>query len=386
MILPNLQFGPVDLASLLPYIAIAGILGFILLIVPFIIWTERVVIALMQDRLGPNRVGPRGLLQAFADGIKLFFKEDVEPTAVDRKLYYLAPVLTLIPALAAGAALPLTEIKLRMSDGTVKALPLVAGDMNIGILFILALTSLQVYGIVLGGWASNNKYSLLGGLRSSAQIISYELAMSLAIMTGILMSGSLNLVEVVRSQSGGFWNWNFFNIDYFVLPGLIAGSIYLVSMIAETNRAPFDLPEAESELIAGFHTEYSSMKFALFFMGEYASMLVVSGIAAALWFGGWLPPADVAPFTWVPGIVWFLGKITAFILGYIWLRATLPRLRYDALMNLGWKRMLPVSLVALFGTACVDAALYTKPDPPLAQQQSLPEGGASFTAPPGGQR
>src|SRR5207247_2419153 len=270
-----------------------------------------------------------------------FFKEDVEPAAVDKPLYYLAPVMTMIPALAAGATLPFGSITVAMDDGSVRTLPAIVGNVNIGLLFILALSSLQVYGIVLGGWSSNNKYSLLGGLRSSAQMISYELAMSLAILTGVLMSGSLNLVEVVNSQAGWFWNWNCINVKFWVIPGLMATSIYLIAMIAETNRAPFDLPEAESELIAGFHTEYSSMKFAMFFMGEYASMLVVSGLATALWFGGWLAPFDltgsnVPVWGWVvwlwnmiPGFVWVIIKIMSLILVYVWLRATLPRLRYD---------------------------------------------------------
>src|SRR5262249_8967238 len=268
---------------------------------------ERVVIALMQDRLGPNRVGPRGLLQTIADGIKLFFKEDVEPRAVDKRLYYLAPVMSMIPALAAGASIPFASITVRMGDGTLKPLPVIAGNINIGLLYIIGLSSLQVYGIVLGGWSSNNKYSLLGGLRSSAQMISYELAMSLALLTGVLMSGSLNLVEVVQSQSGGILNWNGFNIKYGFLPGFLAMWIYLIAMVAETNRSPFDLPEAEGELIGGFHTEYSSMKFAMFFMGEYAAMMVVSALATTLWLGGYLPPFDFLGF--IPGFVWFLIKM-----------------------------------------------------------------------------
>ncbi|HXG23430.1 MAG TPA: NADH-quinone oxidoreductase subunit NuoH [Chthonomonadales bacterium] len=357
MVIPNLQLGPIDLVSLIPYIALACVLGFILLIVPLLIWIERVVIALMQDRLGPNRVGPRGLLQTIADGIKLFFKEDIEPAKVDKVIYYLAPILSMIPALAAGAAIPFSEIRIRMEDGSIQTLPMIVGNVNIGILYILALSSLQVYGIVLGGWSSNNKYSLLGGLRSSAQMVSYELALSLSVLTGILMAGSLNLVEVVKSQEGTILNWNFFRLDpstgFFFPLGVIAGTIFLLAMIAETNRAPFDLPEAESELIAGFHTEYSSMKFAMFFMGEYASMLVVSGVATTLWFGGWLPIHPVLSF--IPGFMWFLAKLIFFIIFYIWLRATLPRLRYDALMALGWKRMLPISLVVLFLVAVIDA-------------------------------
>lgn len=359
MVLPR-YLGPVDILDVLPYLAIVCILGFILAIVPGLIWIERVAISLMQDRIGPNRVGPRGLLQTIADGVKLFFKEDVQPAAVDRRIYYLAPVLAMIPALAAGATLPFTSVRI---EGIEKPVPLVAGNVNIGILYILALSSLQVYGIVLAGWSSNNKYSLLGGLRSSAQIISYELAMSLAIMTGILMSGSVELTKAVESQSsywfGIFPAWNVFK--YFGL-GAIATFLYLIAMIAETNRSPFDLPEAESELIAGFHTEYSSMKFAMFFMGEYASMLAVSGIATTLWFGGWLPPLGFSFMFMVPGVIWFLLKMLGFFMIYVWLRATLPRLRYDALMNLGWKRMLPLALVVLFLVALLDAALFTKDD------------------------
>src|SRR5207248_2060217 len=206
--------------------------------------------------------------------------------------------------LAAGATIPFGIIKVHMDTGVSRTFPIVAGNVNIGLVYILALGSLQVYGIVLAGWSSNNKYSLLGGLRSSAQMISYELAMSLALLTGVLMSGSLNLVNIVNSQAGGIWHWNMFNIEYWFVPGFIAAWIYLTAMVAETNRAPFDLPEAESELIAGFHTEYSSMKFAMFFMGEYASMLVVSGLATTLWLGGWYPPFDVAPLNWIPGFVW----------------------------------------------------------------------------------
>lgn len=349
------HLGPVDIVPLIPYVAMLSVIFFILLIVPFLIWIERVVMALMQDRLGPNRVGPRGLLQSIADGVKLFFKEDVEPAAVDRKIYYLAPVIAMIPALAAGATIPFGIIKVHMDDGSSRIFPLAAGNVNIGLVYVLALGSLQVYGIVLAGWSSNNKYSLLGGLRSSAQMISYELAMSLALLTGVLMSGSLNLVDIVNSQAGGFWHWNMTNIDYWFVPGFIAAWVYLVAMVAETNRAPFDLPEAESELIAGFHTEYSSMKFAMFFMGEYASMLVVSGLATTLWLGGWRAPIEVAPLTWIPGVGWFLLKVMTIIVVYVWLRSSLPRLRYDALMSLGWKRMLWIALVAMFVVAAIDA-------------------------------
>lgn len=351
-------FAGLHLPSLVPYVALVGILGFILAIVPLLIWIERVVIALMQDRSGPNRVGPRGLLQTIADGVKLFFKEDILPRSVDVRIYYIAPVIAMIPALAAGAVLPLQTLTFRAAvDGRPFSVPLTVGDVNIGLLYILAMSSLQVYGIVLAGWSSNNKYSLLGGLRASAQVISYELAMGLALLCVVVVAGSLKLNDIVQQQDvlpwagapeilrGGLFSW------YWLRTLLVPFAIYSVAMIAETNRTPFDLPEAESELIAGFHTEFSSMKFAMFFMGEYASMLTVCGLNAAVFMGGSLPLLNVAPFTLVPGVVWFIVKVMMGIFLYVWLRATLPRLRYDALMAIGWKRMLPIALVWLFATA-----------------------------------
>lgn len=383
MVIPQHILGFIDVPAVLPYVALACILGFTLAIVPILIWIERVAMALMQDRLGPNRVGPRGLLQTIADGVKLFFKEDIVPGAVDKRIYFLAPVLAMIPALAAGATIPFADMKVAMdADPTHPvALPLVVGNVNIGLLFVLALASLQVYGIVLAGWSSNNKYSLLGGLRSSAQIISYELSMSLAIMTAVLMAGSLNLVDIVHKQAGGIWHWNVLG---FFPWGLLATIVYLISMIAETNRAPFDLPEAESELIAGFHTEYSSMKFAMFFMGEYASMLTVSAMATSLWFGGWQSPIDNVVFNTIPGVVWFLGKLFLFIFAYVWLRSTLPRLRYDALMNLGWKRLLPFALVILFAVAAVDTFYTPAAKAALAGQGGGGQRGSGGRSGPGG--
>jgi len=371
MVIPQ-HIGPIDISVILPYLAMALVLGFILSIVPLLIWIERVVISLMQDRIGPNRVGPRGLLQTIADGVKLFFKEDIEPLAVDKKIYYLAPVLSMIPALTAAATVPIAAIAVRMDSGDVVNLPIMVGQVNIGILYVLAMSSLQVYGIVLGGWSSNNKYSLLGGLRSSAQVISYELSMSMAIIVGVFMSGSLELNKIVSHQEGGFWNWHVFQ---FYGLGFIATWIYLISMVAETNRAPFDLPEAESELIAGFHTEYSSMKFAMFFMGEYASMLAVSAVATAMWFGGWLPIIPALSF--IPGGVWFLGKMFGFFFIYVWLRASLPRLRYDALMAIGWKRLLPTAIIVLFLVAAIDAFVLTpeKPVLPVAGARTASNGG-----------
>jgi NADH-quinone oxidoreductase subunit H len=318
------------------------VIGFILTLVPGLVWLERRVLALMQIRKGPNRVGPAGLLQPVADGIKLFFKEDVIPERADRFIYFLAPAGFLIPVLCAPAVVPW---------GPDDRLTPIA-DVNIGILFLLAMTSLTVYGIVLAGWSSNNKYSLLGGLRASAQTISYELAMGLSIISVVLLTGSLSLRDMVMNQQGslGLLNWHVFR--FFPL-GLIATGIFLVAMLAETNRAPFDLPEAESELIAGYHTEYSSMKFAMFFMGEYASMITISAVMVTLFFGGWLPPLPFAPFTWVPGPIWFLLKLGVFIYFFIWVRATLPRLRYDMLMKLGWLRLLPTALVNLFLVAII---------------------------------
>lgn len=364
------------LPSFVPYVAIAGTLGFILGILPMLIWIERVVIALMQDRIGPNRVGPRGLLQAAADVLKLFFKEDFLPKSVDIRLYYLAPFLTMLIALSAGAVLPAQNLTFRHGDGTLFRIPVTVGDVNVGLLYILAMSSLGVYGIVLAGWASNNKYSLIGGLRASAQLISYELSMGMAILCVVVLAGSLKLSDIVEAQNqlpfgikaapeflrGSVFSW--FWLQSLIIPVIL----YTISMIAETNRAPFDLPEAESELVAGFHTEYSSMKFATFFAGEYVNMLVVSALNAALFWGGSLPPLNLAILHIVPGFVWYILKIMMGIFLYTWLRATLPRLRYDALMNLGWKKMLPLGLFWLFllsGYSLLRDTIAERKDSPL---------------------
>lgn len=379
-ILPE-HIGGIHLIPLVPYVALAGIIGFILAIVPGLIWIERVVIALMQDRSGPNRVGPRGLLQTMADGVKLFFKEEIRPRSVDVRIYYLAPVIAMIPALAGGGTLPLQTVHFRDAAHAVVNVPLAVGDVNIGLLYILALSSLQVYGVVLAGWASNNKYSLLGGLRASAQLISYELAMGLSLLCVVMLAGSLKLNDIVAAQNvapwsgapdalkGGVLSW------YWIQSLFVPVFVYTIAMIAETNRAPFDLPEAESELIAGFHTEYSSMKFAMFFMGEYASMLTVCGLNAAMFWGGSLPPLNIAPLTLIPGVVWFVLKVMAGILFYVWLRATLPRLRYDSLMNLGWKRLLPTALIWLFvlaGYSLVRTPNNDKVGEPLSNSIDVP--------------
>ena len=359
IILPEHWHG-ITLTALVPYLAIAGIVGFILAILPMLIWIERVVIGLMQDRTGPNRVGPRGLLQAPADVLKLFFKEDLRPKSIDITLYYLAPFLTMMIALAAGAVLPTQVLIFQHDTGALTgqnfAVPVTPGDVNIGFLYILAMSSLGVYGLVLAGWSSNNKYSLLGGLRASAQLISYELSMGMSLLCVVVLTGSLKLNDIIVAQNrppfgikampdfltGSMFSW------FWLQSLLIPVVIYTISMIAETNRAPFDLPEAESELIAGFHTEYSSMKFATFLSAEYVNMLVVSGLNASIFWGGYLPPLNIWPLNIIPGFIWFAAKVMMGIFFYTWLRATLPRLRYDALMGLGWKRLLPLGLVWLF--------------------------------------
>jgi NADH-quinone oxidoreductase subunit H len=335
-----------------PILRVAIVLLFILMIVPGIIYWERKLLAWFQDRVGPNRVGPFGLLQTIADGIKLFLKEDVNPVGVDKFIYLIAPAVALLPAFAIWGTIPW---------GPNPLLTPIA-DVDIGILYVLAVSSMGVYGVFLAGWASNNKYSLLGGLRSAAQMISYELAMGVALGCIILATGSLRMTEVVNAQFEPLWGLVPAMQNWFIFTpfGLFAGIIFFICMVAETNRAPFDLPEAESELIAGFHTEYSSMKFAVFFMGEYASIMAFCGIFAAMFLGGWSP----LPFNWeyiaqqnipvlsaLSGIigsawmapVWFIGKMALGISVFIWIRATLPRLRYDQLMTLGWKFLLPLA-------------------------------------------
>lgn len=325
----------------------------ILLLVPGLIWWERRLLSWMQDRIGPNRVltitlksGKKlkffGLLQPIADGIKLFFKEDITPTAVDRLIYFMAPAMALFPAFALGAVLPYGP-----QTGVWKYLTPVS-NAEIGILYVLAISSLGVYGIVLAGYASNNKYSLMGGLRSAAQLISYELAMGMSLASVVIASGSLRLTDMQAAQEGAFWglvpgvqNWFIFTPF-----GFVAAMIFAICVIAETNRAPFDLPEAENELIAGYHTEYSSMKFAVFFMGEYAAMFLLSGVFAVVFLGGYniLPIQALQPISAIIAPLVFVGKCALGITFFIWLRATLPRLRYDQLMSLGWRSLLPLAV------------------------------------------
>jgi len=308
------------------------VLGFVLLGVPLIVWMERKVIGHMQDRIGPQRVGPFGLLQTIADGIKLFFKEDIIPSGADRVVFIIAPALPVITAFLALAVVPFGDTVHIAGH----AIPLQVTDVNIALLWILGTTSMGVYGIVLGGWASNSKYPLLGGLRSSAQMISYELAQGISLVSVIVFTGTLSLASIVQQQE---------HLWFILYPTLfLSFVIYLLCGIAETNRAPFDLAEAETELVAGFHTEFSSMKFALYFLAEYANMMVVSGIAISVFFGGWRGP-------FLPPVVWFLIKLSLFLFFYVWLRATFPRLRYDQLMAFGWKVLLPASLLNLVITA-----------------------------------
>jgi len=313
-------------------------------------WVERRVSAWIQDRYGPNRVGPFGLFQPIADGVKFIMKEDITPADAHKPLYTLAPALAMIPALCAFAVIPFgptVEILGRTVD-------LVIVNLNGGVLFAFAAASLGVYGIVCAGWSSRNKYSLMGGLRSSAQMISYELALTLSVMGVVLVAGTLRPTEIVEQQGGWFWNWNAFRGGWQLLGFLI----FVIAGYAETNRAPFDLPEAESELVAGYHTEYSSMKFAMFFMSEYINMVTSASLAVTLFLGGWqigFPvPLEGWPL-WGLQILAFLVKVSFFLFLFVWVRWTLPRFRYDHLMNLGWKALFPLALANVMATALLVA-------------------------------
>jgi NADH-quinone oxidoreductase subunit H len=318
--------------------------------VAYTVLLERKVVGRIQNRWGPSRVGPFGLLQPLVDGAKLFLKEDIVPTNVYKPLYLLAPILALGCALISIAVVPFGNPEIAPQGFHIFQI----SDVNIGLLVVLGITSIGVYGIALAGWSSNNKYSLLGSLRSSAQLISYELALGLSLVGVVLLAGSLNLREIVESQAThGILSWNIFGGFQFV-----AFFIYLTAAYAETNRAPFDLPEAESELTAGYHTEYSSMKFATFFMAEYANMITVSCVATLLFLGGWTSPfGDLLPASTnlivaalVP-IFWFVVKVFFFLFLYIWVRGTLPRFRYDQLMNFGWRYLLPLAILNIVGTS-----------------------------------
>ena len=335
---------------------IAAVMGVVMLTVMVLTLAERKVLGWMQDRMGPMEVGPYGILQPIADGLKLFFKEDIIPAGANKFLFTLAPILALVPALIGFAVIPFgPSMTIELFGMQVK--PFIISDINIGILYILAFASIGAYGIILGGWSSNSKYSLLGGLRSAAQVISYELNVGLAIVGVILLSGSLSLVKITEAQAGGFWNW--FIIGWGSFPQIFAFVVYVISAVAETNRVPFDLPEAESELVAGFFTEYSGMRFAFFFIAEYANMILVSCVAAALFLGGWNAPypgtilehIGLERIAWMENVVWFAAKVYFFLFLFFWLRATLPRLRYDQLMRFGWKVMLPIALGNIVLTA-----------------------------------
>jgi NADH-quinone oxidoreductase subunit H len=324
------------------------ILGWILVIVvPLLIamamltWMERRVIGAMQLRKGPNVVGPYGLLQPFADGIKLLFKETIIPSAANRVIFLIAPILTFTLALIAWAVIPFGQ------DDSGKW---VLADINVGVLYLFAISSLGVYGILMAGWASNSRYPFLGALRSAAQMVSYEVSIGFVIITVLIVAGSLNLSDIVNAQRGGFWHW-------YWLPLLPMFVVFFVSTLAETNRAPFDLPEAEAELVAGYFVEYSAFPFALFFLGEYINMILMSAMTTILFLGGWLPPIEVSWLAWVPGPVWFALKISLFLFAFLWIRATLPRYRYDQLMRLGWKVFLPLSLFWVVLTAGVMLAM-----------------------------
>jgi len=307
-------------------------------------YIERRTLAFLQVRKGPNRVGPEGILQFVADVVKLLTKEDVVPAKAQHVIHFLAPVLVMVPGLAVFAVLPWGPTFTTRIPGLGKITTAwYATDLNVSLLLVLAITTIGVYGIILGGWASNSKYALLGGLRSAAQLISYEVPMGFAIVSAILMARSLSLVEIVEAQRA--------HHIWFILPGLVAFLLYFVSGVAETNRIPFDLPEAESELVAGFHTEYSGFRWAIFFLTEYANMITISSVATALFFGGWLRPFPsvraLAFLDVIPGVLWFVLKVAVFLFVYIWFRGTFPRYRFDQLMALGWKTLIPISLVNL---------------------------------------
>jgi NADH-quinone oxidoreductase subunit H len=294
----------------------------LLLAVAYLTYAERKVIAAMQLRQGPMVVGPLGLLQPIADGIKLLVKETVIPTGANKVVFIAAPMITFVHALIGWAVIPFGA-------------GLVIADINVGVLYLFAISSLGVYGIIMAGWASNSRYAFLGALRSAAQMVSYEISIGLIIINVLITVGSLNLSEIVLAQKS-LW---------FFIPHFPMFAIFVASILAETNRHPFDLPEAEAELVSGYNVEYSAMTFALFFLGEYANMILMSAICSILFLGGWLPPFDIAPFTWIPGPLWLIAKICFVLFIFIWARATLPRYRYDQLMRLGWKVFLPASLL-----------------------------------------
>ncbi|MDA8381909.1 MAG: NADH-quinone oxidoreductase subunit NuoH [Betaproteobacteria bacterium] len=314
-------------------VKIIAIIAPLMIGVAYLTYAERKVIGYMQVRIGPNRVGFKGLLQPIADGLKLLMKEIVVPSGASKGLFVLAPMLMIAPALAAWAVVPFSP---RM----------VLANIDAGLLYILAMTSMGVYGVIIAGWASNSKYAFLGAMRSAAQIVSYEIAMGFALVGVLMAAHSLNLVDIVQAQRGGVFHW-------YWLPLLPLFVVYFISGVAETNRAPFDVAEGESEIVAGFHVEYSGMAFAVFFLAEYANMILVAMLASLLFLGGWEPLFPIAPLTWVPGFVWLLGKVAFMLLLFLWARATFPRYRYDQIMRLGWKVFIPVTLVWIVAVGLV---------------------------------
>jgi NADH-quinone oxidoreductase subunit H len=351
-------------ATIIAAVKVVITFGALLLATLLVVWAERKIIADMQSRVGPNRWGPFGLLQTLADGIKLFFKEDFHPRTADRWTYTIAPIATMVPAFLAFAVIPFGN-EVTIAGHQVN---FIVSDLNIGLLYFLAMGSLGVYGIVLAGWASGSKYPLLGGIRSSAQLISYEIALGLSLVPIALVAHSLSTLDIVAAQAGNVGNVTFFdgipvleqvaNVfrhvpNWYIWSQWPAFAIFLVAGIAETNRPPFDLPEAETELVQGFSTEYSGIRFAMFYLGEYIHVVVISAMAVTLFFGGWNGPAfDFVPWLWP--LFWFLLKTALFVYLFVWLRATLPRLRYDRLMWLGWKRLIPAALLWIMVTAIVN--------------------------------
>ncbi|MEC8083896.1 MAG: NADH-quinone oxidoreductase subunit NuoH [Pseudomonadota bacterium] len=327
------MFDQVLTLALPTVIIVAKILAIVvplLLGVAYMTYAERKVIGAMQLRKGPNVVGPFGLGQPLADGLKLFIKETILPAGANRTVFIMAPMLTFILSLIAWAVIPFDA-------------GMVLADINVGVLYLFAISSLGVYGVIMAGWASNSKYAFLGALRSAAQMVSYEVSIGFVMVTVLLCVGSLNLTKVVEAQQN-LW---------FFIPLFPMFVIFFISILAETNRHPFDLPEGESEIVAGFFVEYSAMSFALFFLGEYANMILMSAMTAILFLGGWLPPLDIAPFNWIPGPLWLIAKICLVLFFFLWVRATFPRYRYDQLMRLGWKVFLPFSLFWVIATAGV---------------------------------
>ncbi len=312
-------------ATLWIMLKIVAILAPLMLCVAYFTFAERKLIGYMQIRVGPNRVGPRGWLQPIADALKLMMKEIIIPNRSNKALFLIAPVLSITPALAAWAVIPFSDT-------------LVLADIDASLLYILALTSMGVYGVIVAGWASNSKYAFLGAMRSAAQIVAYEIAMGFALVGVLMVAGSLNLREIVHGQAGSLFHW-------YWLPLLPLFLVYFISGVAETNRAPFDVAEGESEIVAGFHVEYSGMAFAVFFLAEYANMLLIAALTVIMFLGGWLPPFEVAPFTWIPPLLWFGIKTSLVAFFFLWFRATFPRYRYDQIMRLGWKVLIPITLV-----------------------------------------